>query len=188
MKISKKILIVFIFLLVAIFISRYIYLEENGNFHTVTKGIVYRSAQLDTDELGKYIVKYKIRSILNLRGKQEDNSWYREEQKIAKQEGVVLISYSISSVHLIPPKTIDEIIELMKKAPKPILIHCKAGADRSGLIAAIWKLVVEKDPPEKADEQLSLFCGHVPYLWSKTKDMDESFWNYVKYLRSQKHK
>jgi len=52
-------------------ISRYIYLEEFGNFHEVSKGTVYRSAQLDEDELAEYIDRYGIRSILNLRGKKK---------------------------------------------------------------------------------------------------------------------
>ncbi len=186
MKIIKKIVIGFISLLVAIFVLRYIYLEETGNFHAVTKGVVYRSAQLDADELEEYIAKYNIRSILNLRGKKEDKSWYQEEERIAKQKGVVLISFRMSPRDVIPAKRINQIIDLMQNAPKPMLIHCKAGADRSGLVAAIWKLVVDKAPPKKAHKQLSLFYGHVPYLWSKTKAMDESFWNYVKYLRSRK--
>ena len=36
-----------------------------------------------------------------------------------------------------------EIIRLLKAAPKPILIHCEGGADRSGLIAGIYLRAVD---------------------------------------------
>jgi hypothetical protein len=44
------------------------YLEEQGNFHPITSGEAYWSAQLDQDELEYYIRKFEIRSIINLRG------------------------------------------------------------------------------------------------------------------------
>ncbi|MBW2127151.1 MAG: hypothetical protein JRH08_16110 [Deltaproteobacteria bacterium] len=69
-----------------------------------------------------------------------------------------------------------------------MLIHCKAGADRAGLIAAAWKLRQQKETPQNAYKQLSIYYGHFPYLWSKTKVMDQSFWNYVTYLRAKKQK
>jgi hypothetical protein len=32
--------------------ARLYYLDEQGNFHSVTPGVIYRSAQLDRDEAG----------------------------------------------------------------------------------------------------------------------------------------
>ena len=186
MKIFKRAAMGFGILIMVLIVARYVYVKEIGNFHEVSKGMVYRSAQLDRDQLLEYMNKYGIKSILNLRGKKEDKQWYKDEMEVAGTKGVVIVSFRLSPEKIIPPSVIAEIIDLMKKAPKPILVHCKAGADRSGLVAAVWKLAVEKLPPKEAHKQLSLYYGHVPYLWSKTKAMDESFWNYVSYLRSQK--
>ena len=47
------------------------YLEELSNFHPITFGDAYRSAQLDQDELEYCTSKFVIRSIINLNGKSE---------------------------------------------------------------------------------------------------------------------
>ena len=61
-----------------------------------------------------------------------------------------------------------------------MLVHCKSGADRSGLVSALFRLVEERAPPAEADQELSLVYGHFPYLTSKTVAMDESFWAFVR--------
>ncbi|RLB27632.1 MAG: hypothetical protein DRH11_18405 [Deltaproteobacteria bacterium] len=104
---------------------------------------------------------------------------------MAKSKGVVVLNFRLSPRKRVSPSTIEKVIALMKNAPKPILVHCKAGADRSGLICAIWRLVSHGDQPQRAYKQLSLLYGHVPYMWSKTKAMDRSFWRYVEYFRAQ---
>jgi len=88
--ISKKKKWLFILLTAVLFLpaSYFIYLTEQGNFHAITPGEAYRSAQLDHDELKHYIRKYHIKSIINLRGKRTGCSWYREELEISKQYGV----------------------------------------------------------------------------------------------------
>ena len=55
-----KLLIVAFILLLLLIISYILYMEEQGNFHPITIGEAYRSAQLDRDELEYYIKKYCI--------------------------------------------------------------------------------------------------------------------------------
>ena len=43
----------------------------------------------------------------------------------------------------------------------PVLVHCKSGADRAGLMSVIVRHVREGIPISKAKEQLSLRYGHV---------------------------
>jgi hypothetical protein len=43
---------------------------------------------------------------------------------------------------------------------EPALIHCKSGADRTGLAAGIW-LLLQGRPVQEALAQLSLRHGHV---------------------------
>lgn len=62
------------------------YLEEQGNFHAITPGEAYRSAQLDRDELEHYVRQYKIRSIINLRGERTGKPWYKEEIATAARD------------------------------------------------------------------------------------------------------
>jgi len=74
-----KIAVALIFFLAIIAAARLWYVEEQGNFHLITPGEAYRSAQLDQDELEYYIRKFGIRSIINVIGKKNGESWYMEE-------------------------------------------------------------------------------------------------------------
>ncbi len=164
------------FVLIALLITaRIIYLNEQGNFHVVTKNELYRGAQMDNDELSYYLNKYHIKSVLNLRGKSPDAQWYKDEIKISKKYGVRHYDYGLSASHILSIKRMKKIVALLKKLPKPILIHCKAGADRSGLVAALWLYKIKHYSFKKSFEQLSVLFGHFPYLGSPTVAMDKSF-------------
>jgi protein tyrosine phosphatase (PTP) superfamily phosphohydrolase (DUF442 family) len=160
-----------------------LYVEEQGNFHVVSPGELYRSGQLDRDELNRYIRRYHIRTIINLRGRSPGAGWYRAEIELARKAGISHLDYNLSATSEVPAATLDRIIEAMRRAPKPILIHCQAGADRSGLIAAVWRLAAKKDAPARAFRELSSLYGHFPYLGSGTGAMDRSFWKYVAHVK-----
>ncbi len=49
----------------------------------------------------------------------------------------------------------------MRDAPKPLLIHCLAGADRTGLASALYVAGVEGRGELAAEWQLSIAYGHV---------------------------
>ncbi len=69
------------------------------------------------------------------------------------------------------PHDIQELLRLFNTAPRPVLIHCKVGADRSGLAAAIWQGVIEGRPKSEAKKQLSFVYGHMPF--GPTQALDE---------------
>jgi hypothetical protein len=74
---------------------------------------------------------------------------------------------------------LNAIMIILRNAPKPILIHCKSGADRTGLIAALYQYVQEGRSAEEAASQLSIVYGHLPFFWNSTAAMDRTFWRYV---------
>ena len=139
------------------------YFEEQGNFHAITPGEAYRSAQLDHDELQHYVREHHIRSIINLRGKRPNKSWYREEIAASRKMGVR--HYDFRGIGAVRPPSAEELTQLLAlfaSVPRPVLLHCQAGADRSGLAAALWKAVIDKAPASEARKQLSLRYGHMP--------------------------
>jgi undecaprenyl-diphosphatase len=72
----------------------------------------------------------------------------------------------------VPSKSeIKALLDIFGTAPKPLLIHCQAGADRSGLAAAIWKMAVDGAPKSEARKQLSVLFGHVSI--GPTRALDE---------------
>ena len=170
----------FVFLLLST-ATYFFYMKEQGNFHPITPGEAYRSAQLDRDEFEYYIIKYNINSIVNLRGEHPDEPWYGEETQVCAEKNVKHYNIALSSSREPDEAAIRQLIEIFKNAPRPVLIHCQAGADRSGLAAAIWKVVVDKEPKSVAEKQLSIFYGHLPI--GKTTAMDRFFHNWTPALQ-----
>ena len=163
-----------IILIVAI---RLWYLDEQGNFHEIDPGELYRSAQMDRDELEYYIQKYNIHSILNLRGNGAGEPWYEEEITVSKEFNITHFDIGLSADKAPSDRNINELLNIFHNAPKPLLIHCKSGADRSGLAAAIWKVTMEGKSPIVAKRQLSILYGHMPL--GPTQAMDDYFDHWV---------
>jgi protein tyrosine/serine phosphatase len=176
MRRNLKVSIFIIVLLFALFESYSLYMEEQGNFHTITPGKAYRSAQLDRDELEYYIRKHNIRSILNLRGKDLGKQWYIEERQISALHSIAHYDIELSAYREPNNRDVDKLINIFRSAPRPILIHCLSGVDRTGLASAMWKVIVDKESKTKAWGQLSLFYGHMSL--GKQKAMDNFFANW----------
>jgi protein tyrosine/serine phosphatase len=149
------------------------------NVHAVVPGVVYRSAQLDPEDLTALIRRDGIRSILNLRGAEPGASWYDGELAVSERAGVRHVDFELSAVRDVPGPQADRLVALMEELPKPLLIHCQAGADRSGLAAALYRYAVVHDTSSAAASQLSVWYGHVPFLHGGTAAMDQSYWAYV---------
>jgi protein tyrosine/serine phosphatase len=172
-KISLTILV----LLILSSTGYFLYMYEQGNFHPITYGEAYRSAQLDRDEFEYYIKKYNIKSIVNLRGRHPDAPWYNKEIKVSIKHNIKHYDIALSSSSKPVEKDIRKLMEIFKNAPRPVLIHCLAGADRTGLASAMWEVIVDKKLKTEAEKQLSIFFGHL--IVGKTAAMDRFFesWN-----------
>lgn len=158
-----------------------LHLIAHHNFHIVSAGRIYRSAQMNADGLSQVIQEQSIKSILNLRGGNSNQDWYQAETSTAQRLGVQHYDFALSASQDVKDEEIDRILETINRAPKPLLIHCKSGADRTGLIGALYLYSIEGKSAESADRELSIFYGHVPYLfWRDTVAMDHSFWRYVR--------
>ena len=154
-----------------------------SNFHEVTPGVLYRSRQLSGSQFDHFIKKYRIKTVINLRGASAGAKWYQDEMNVMQRDSVSHLDIHLSAVKYVPPQRLDSIMGVAASATKPILVHCQGGADRSGLFCAAWKLKIEKVPEVKASKQLSFIYGHIPFfIWSGTEAMDSSFRDYVRFL------
>lgn len=136
------------------------YVAMNKNFHPITAGEAYRSAQMNGDELTRCIKSYHIKSIINLNGKVEQK-WYKEETMICAENEVRLYDLFLSSHREPTAEEVQILTEIYKSAPRPTLIHCEFGADRTGLAAAMWKVIVDQESKAEASKQLSILYGHL---------------------------
>lgn len=152
-------------------------LLSTGNFHVITSGEAYRSAQLSDNKLSRYIEEYHIKSVINLRGQNLGKEWYDDEIRTCKKYGIDHYDLALSSTHEPKTKTMKSMLEIFRAAPRPILIHCQYGADRSGLVSAMWKVIVDNEPKSEAKKQLSFLYGHVPILGRDAMDSFFEKWN-----------
>lgn len=153
-----------------------LFIAGQDNFHQITKGEAYRSAQMDRDKLKFCLRNYRIRSILNLRGKDSRENWYIDEVKTSEECNVIHYDVSLSAYDEPTKEDTQILMSIIKAAPRPILIHCQAGADRTGLVAAMWKVIVDKESKGEASKQLSILYGHLPL--GPASAMDQFFNNW----------
>jgi len=118
------------------------------NFHTVISGQVYRCAQPSKQQLTWIQAKYGVRSVLNLRSIHSSRPIYQAESRACRSLGIKLFHLRMSAKKFPSIKQLKQLIHLLQKVPKPMLIHCKAGADRTGLASAI--VLILHDYPTQA--------------------------------------
>ena len=161
----------------------FVYETVTGNFHAITAGEAYRSAQLDKKQYEYYVKKYSIGSVLNLRGKHPDEQWYNDEISVCSTLGLAHYDVTLSATSEPTAQDARNIESIFESAPRPLLLHCMAGADRSGLASAMWKVVVDGEPKSKAGRQLTILCGHLPF--GKVQAMDRFYkkWNQSEHNR-----
>jgi undecaprenyl-diphosphatase len=158
-------------------VGYFFFVKWQGNFHPITPGEAYRSAQLDRDDIAHYVTKYSIKSVLNLRGSRSGERWYDDELAACAELQVAHYDVELSEAHEPTDIQVRQLVHIFETAPRPLLIHCMSGADRTGLAAAMWKVVVDKERKAEAANQLSIRYGHIP-IW-ETQAMDSFFekWN-----------
>src|SRR4051794_9923340 len=62
--------------------------RAGSNQHTVVPERVYRSAQMNADELERLIQTKGVRTVISLRGGGEQDRWFREETDVCRQYSV----------------------------------------------------------------------------------------------------
>jgi protein tyrosine/serine phosphatase len=130
------------------------------NFHVIEDGQSYRSAQPTAEGLQAAIEQLGIATVVNLRGENPDDAWWRQERAVCDEMGVTLLNIRMSAQELPSPEVLLSLYDAFINAEYPILIHCQAGADRTGAAAAIWRMVVLGDSRAEASAELSPMYFH----------------------------
>ena len=137
------------------------------NHHEIAPG-VYRSNQ-PTHERFVKLKEMGIKTILNLRG-DGGAAHYLVEEESCRQLGLTLVSTTLQARAAGSRENILATIQAMKSAERPMVMHCKSGADRAGFASAIYLIEIEGRPVAEAMKMLSLRFIHLK--WSKTGILD----------------
>ena len=129
-----------------------------NNFYDLGGGM-YRSSQPSPAQLAKYQKKFGLRTVINLRGPHGYGPYALEEEAC---EALGIALHDIKLYSRTPPE-IEEVHamdELFKQIEYPALLHCKSGADRAGIGAALYRILHLGHKVEDAMSELGWKYGH----------------------------
>ncbi|HEV3257273.1 MAG TPA: tyrosine-protein phosphatase [Gemmataceae bacterium] len=134
----------------------------------VTPGLVYRSGQMTVAGFIDAVARYHLRTIINLQDELPDpdirqsflNGHTIAESELCRRLGVryVYLAPDLISHRRVPagrPVAIEQFLALMDDpANYPVLLHCRAGLHRTGVMAAVYRMEYDGWTPEQAIREL----------------------------------
>lgn len=140
-------------------------LDGVPNLHRITPTL-YRSEQ--PSALGmKNLEKLGIRTVINLRVFNDDEDEVKGTS--LRTERTKILTWRIGDKHVI------EVMNMLKKAENgPFLIHCQHGADRTGLMTAMYRILEQGWTPDDALKELTEGGFGYHSMWT----------NIIKYVKS----
>jgi protein tyrosine phosphatase (PTP) superfamily phosphohydrolase (DUF442 family) len=130
-----------------------------SNTHPLSQD-VWRSSQPAPRNIRRLAKRRGLKTIINLRGDRDCGS-YRLEQQVCAKYGIKLINFSVKSRQAPERRVFHEAKALFDSIEYPVLLHCKSGADRAGLMSALFLILKAGVPVAEAKRQLSLRFGHI---------------------------
>jgi protein tyrosine phosphatase (PTP) superfamily phosphohydrolase (DUF442 family) len=153
-----------------------------GNFGVVEPGRVYRSAQPGAGLAGT-IRAHQIKTVLNLRGGSTADAFYADEVNVTRQLGVDFYDLPMGATRRPTRRELLLLLDLFERCRYPLLIHCKSGADRTGLACGLYQMAGPGVGPSEALKAFTIDYGHVGL--NGTERVHEPFLEYAAWLNDR---
>ena len=150
-----------------LFVDHGVFRLAYANLFRVTDEL-WRSSQPSPGQIAAF-ARRGGRTIVNLRGGREHGSWPLQREA-CERHGVALVDFVLRSREPPDREALLRLPQLFDGLLYPVLVHCKSGADRAGLFAALFLMVREGATVADARRQLSLRFGH--FRFAKTGILD----------------
>ena len=108
------------------------------NFHWVVPGDCARAAQAWAGGVGPFLERRGIKALINLRGRNDDLSWWKKETGAAEARGIAHLDAMLDSRKLPTQSMLMRLIEAFDSAPRPFVLKCSGGQDRTSFAAALY--------------------------------------------------
>lgn len=121
-------------------------LPHVSNLHQVTPRL-YRSAKLDTADVAQ-LQALGVKTVISLRS-------FHADTQVLEGSGIRAIRIPINT-WAIRDRHVIETMRAIRAAGQhgPVLLHCLHGADRTGMMAAMYRMLYQDWPREKAIDEL----------------------------------
>ena len=99
---------------------------------------VYRGKQPTRQDIAG-LAGSGVRTVLDLRGTVDHEKW---EQQAVEAAGMKYVRIGLSGIFAPTDRQIDKILAVLEDpALGPVFVHCRRGADRSGVVIACYRIV-----------------------------------------------
>ena len=131
------------------------------NFHWVVPGEAARAAQAWAGGVGPFLKKRGIAALINLRGRNDDLSWWKNETAATDARGIAHLDAMLDSRKLPTRAMLTRLMEAFDQAPRPFLLKCSGGQDRTSFAAALY--LIHRSGWQAYDQAAAQYA-RFPYL------------------------
>ena len=126
-----------------VFAAESISLSGVENCYKISEEL-YRSAQPEREGFTA-LQKMGVRSVLNLRE-------FHKDTRKARHTQLHLMAYPVAAGE-VTAADVENCLALIAGAPKPVLVHCWHGSDRTGIVVAAYRIVFQNWSVEDAEKE-----------------------------------
>lgn len=130
--------------------------------------IIYRSRQPTAGEFSFLVAKYGLRSVIKLNSALEG----RDELP----GGVEPFEHPWKPAGGVDHEDVAAALYDLEHAPRPTLIHCTHGVDRTGLLVALWRVLHEHSQPQAAWNEWRAYGRDMNLVWLSDVFFRETGW------------
>lgn len=153
------------------------------NFAALQPGRLYRSGQMHPGILARTLRKHRIKTVINLRGPNHREAWYRDEVAATLGAGATQVDIPLSSCVWMSRIQLKTMIKVLETCEYPALVHCSWGSERTGLGSAVSELL--RPGSTLADARAQLSPRYLYVRLGHGKIMAEFLDYYEAWLRSR---
>lgn len=134
------------------------------NFCVVAPGVLWRSESPSRSD-AQWLVEHRVGTVVSL---QLDVRHSFESARL--DPGLVRsVTYyrlkDFSAIQVLTHRHLDQhvasVLAIIQEAPKPVLVSCRAGVDRTGIIMAAYRVLIDGWSPRQAIAEMNRF--HSPW-------------------------
>jgi protein-tyrosine phosphatase len=129
-------------------------------FGAVVPGHIYRSGQISSTLIKKVLTKYNIRLIVNLSSADSGNRDKQAEKQAAEELNIKVLRFAMSGNGTGDVNDYADAVIAIANAEKqnlPVLVHCTAGAMRTGGVIATYRLLVQNADPNIVEDEIEKY-------------------------------
>ncbi len=129
-------------------------------FGVVVPGHIYRSGQISASLIKKILTKYNIRIIVDLTSDDPNNPDKQAEKQAAAKLNIKVLRFTMSGNGTGDINDYANAVIAIANAEKqnlPVLVHCTAGAQRTGGVIAAYRLLVQKFDPNIVEDEIEKY-------------------------------